>query len=90
MKNILCFILFFCFLLSACKVKDITKVDPAKCIDETKINPKQECEWVFEPVCGCNQKTYPNECYAKRDGVTIWVDGQCKDVIKEEETPVKQ
>ena len=31
----------------------------------------------YEPVCGCNIQTYSNECYARKAGVTSYVDGEC-------------
>ena len=35
------------------------------------------CTKQYEPVCGVNGKTYPNECYAKRDGARIMKEGVC-------------
>ena len=48
------------------------------CIDSTKINKEGMCIEVYEPVCGCNNKTYSNSCYAEKEGVTKWVNGECK------------
>jgi len=36
------------------------------------------CTKEYNPVCGCNDKTYPNSCYAEREGVTDWSKGACK------------
>ena len=47
------------------------------CIDDSKINDQIICIEVFDPVCGCNGKTYPNFCYAEREGVTDWSKGAC-------------
>jgi hypothetical protein len=35
------------------------------------------CTQQFDPVCGCNDKTYPNECYAAREGISVGRKGEC-------------
>ena len=47
------------------------------CIDESKINDQIACIEIYDPVCGCNDKTYSNSCYAEREGVTDWLRGSC-------------
>jgi len=47
------------------------------CIDESQINPDIMCAAVYEPVCGCDDKTYGNTCEAARAGVTKWTEGEC-------------
>ncbi len=37
-----------------------------------------ECSPCYEPVCGCDCVTYPNECQADRAGVSIAHRGECK------------
>lgn len=49
----------------------------APCIDKEKINPQGICTQQYEPVCGCNNITYGNECEAKNAGVTSWEAGEC-------------
>lgn len=39
------------------------------------------CTADVKPVCGCNGKTYNNECYAKSNGVNIAALGACADSI---------
>jgi hypothetical protein len=37
----------------------------------------QVCGKIFKPVCGCNGKTYGNECEASKAGVSVQSAGQC-------------
>jgi hypothetical protein len=50
-----------------CKKEDCTE----------KVDPNCVCTMQYDPVCGCNNKTYSNECVAKCHGITKYVKGEC-------------
>ena len=67
-------ILSFLLLINMCEKDD----DQASCINNP-ISPDVVCIEIYEPVCGCNDVTYSNACYATSSGVSTWTDGECPD-----------
>jgi hypothetical protein len=42
------------------------------------VTKPEACDLIFAPVCGCDDKTYGNECSANSAGVSVAHAGECK------------
>ncbi len=56
--------------------------EPGECdlLGECRPRPLR-CSRVFSPVCGCNDRTYDNECLAHKEGINVDYFGPCGDLI---------
>ena len=52
-------------------------LDSVECINYDNIDTLRVCNNIYNPVCGCDDITYTNECIAERNGVVSWIGGLC-------------
>lgn len=67
LKMILASAMFLGVSLSACQ--------PTDCVEN--VNSDCACIEIYDPVCGCNNKTYSNSCHAECAGITSYSSGKC-------------
>ena len=75
-NNITIVILSLIISFSACS-ETIDENNESYCIDKSLIDSSAVCYMIYDPVCGCNEVTYSNECVAENNGVLIFEKGSC-------------
>ncbi|MCF6226100.1 MAG: Kazal-type serine protease inhibitor family protein [Xanthomonadales bacterium] len=71
---------FIALFLIACQPVNSTQETPT--VEKPCMGPAKQdtmCTMQYEPVCGCNGKTYSNACVAKVAGVLMMEKGACED-----------
>lgn len=71
-KNFFRWILTIALLFACEKEKQISD-----CINLNKIDLTKACIEIYKPVCGCDNRTYSNSCFADINGLNSWTEGAC-------------
>jgi hypothetical protein len=74
-----------CQLKSECSKSEFCLYNPGQCKGLGKCQEKPEaCNLFYQPVCGCDGKTYSNDCVMSAAGVSKRNDGECREPACEE------
>jgi len=76
-------LLFFVLTLSTISCKEDAQV----CIDKSKIEADVVCDYLYRPVCGCDNITYYNACEAEnKSGINLYTEGTCPHICSYNDT----
>ncbi|MFN2438290.1 MAG: Kazal-type serine protease inhibitor family protein [Chitinophagaceae bacterium] len=67
------YIILIAFMLVNCKTPSNKDINDCK----GQAVADCMCTMQYDPVCGCDNKTYSNDCVARCAGVKSWKKGEC-------------
>lgn len=65
-----------CYATHCIELPPCSELPQFECRNPDQIQ-QQNCADVFEPVCGCDGRTYANLCFAQNAGLNLWTPGPC-------------
>jgi hypothetical protein len=77
MKNTLLLAYAGAMLLIAVSCRKNINQPERNCVEKDLDCGNTGCPEYYDPVCGCNSKTYHNSCDAEVHGIKKWTKGAC-------------